>query len=357
VLSVFVNLDPADLPTPDARASAIRSALDDARRSIGSVETDHEGRRLLESDVERVSRHLTEGFSADGAHAIAIFAAGAAELFDVIKLPRPLETQVVVDDRPFVVPLSQMAREAAIWVVLVDRRSSRLFSGSGEVLREVGEVERTVHGRHSQGGWSQARYQRSIEHDVEDHLERTARGLLAVTTEAPLDHLLIGATSELAAAFERHLHPALAERLLGRFSIDVGGASAETVREAIAPLLAEERERTIAAALGRLEGELASGNGRAAAGVPNVLEALNERRVELLLSAPGQQVAGVRCPTCGWLAAEGERCPADGSQLESRENVIADAVDAALLQSARVLMLEPQSQLERHGALGALLRF
>src|SRR5207248_11803562 len=56
-------------------------------------------------------------------------------------------------------------------------------------------------------------------------------------------------------------------------------------------------------ALERLEQGLGAG-GRAAAGLDDVLEALNERRVELLLFEEGFRAPGVACPHCGWLGAD-----------------------------------------------------
>src|SRR5256885_9916650 len=46
-----------------------------------------------------------------------------------------------------------------------------------------------VHGQHDQGGWSQARYQRSVEKEVHDHLKRTAEVAFRRFQRLPFDRL------------------------------------------------------------------------------------------------------------------------------------------------------------------------
>ena len=59
-------------------------------------------------------------------------------------------------------------------VLLVNRRAARLFTGDGDALEETDRIEDDVHRQHDQGGWSQARYQRSVEKEKDDHLAHAA---------------------------------------------------------------------------------------------------------------------------------------------------------------------------------------
>jgi peptide subunit release factor 1 (eRF1) len=92
-----------------------------------------------------------------------------------------------------------------------------------------------------------------------------------------------------------------------------------------------------------------------------VLEALNERRVETLLLDPGFQAAGCTCPQCGWVGPPvGGACPADGTPVESRDDVVESAVELAMVQNADVLVVrdeDNQRELQSHGQIGAVLRF
>jgi len=90
-----------------------------------------------------------------------------------------------------------------------------------------------------------------------------------------------------------------------------------------------------------------------------VLPPLNERRVELLiLDEQFGGVTGVQCPVCGWLGLEGDRCPADGSELAELEDLTEAIIELSVQQSADLLAVRHErGALEAHGGAAALLRF
>ena len=69
-----------------------------------------------------------------------------------------------------------------------------------------------------------------------------------------------------------------------------------------------------------------------------MLPPLNERRVELLiLDEQFGGVTGVQCLECGWLGLEGDRCPADGSELVELEDLTEAMIELSVQQSAELL--------------------
>lgn len=250
------------------------------------------------------------------------------------------------------------ARVAERWcVLLLSSRTSRIFNGSRERLVEVGDVHDDVHRRHSQGGWSQARFQRGIEKEIEDHIRRTCELLFARLQREPFDHLILGGPSELSHRVEHDLHPDLRQRLAGRLDIDVERASPEEVQRRALPVIETFARRYEQEVLRRFT-EGTAPDGHAASGLDEVLELLSEQRVETLLLAQGFRAPGLVCPDCGRLSATGASCPMDGAELQPRENVVDDAVERALSQSIEVLVIGDQSsELERHGSIAALLRY
>ena len=356
VLSLFLNLDPSTLPTTRDRESAITSVLDEADRRVEAQELPHAARMALRRDAQRIREYLTsDEFSPRGGHGMAVFSAGGGEHFEVVKLPRPVPQQVVVDDIPWIEPLAHQLAGPSLLVVLVDRRRARLMRGTSERLEEVGRVRDDVHRQHDQGGLSQPRYQRAIEEEVHHHLRHTAEQVHRADAVQRFDRLIVGTTAELMHAFEAELRPNERERLLGRVDIDLETASPDAVRDAVAPLVELEERRRAHEAVERLEARLGTG-GAAASGLADVLEALTERRVETLLYAQGFSAPGAVCPRCGWLGPPTERCPVDGSATEAREDILDDAVEAALEQSADVISL-PEPELRGHGPIAAVLRF
>src|SRR3954451_15120000 len=102
VLSVFVNFDPGTFAAPPARATEISSVIDAARRRIRADEgLSHEERKALDEDVERSDSFLRD-FSPKGAHGLALFACGPADLFEAIRLPRPEQTRAQIVGTPYI---------------------------------------------------------------------------------------------------------------------------------------------------------------------------------------------------------------------------------------------------------------
>jgi len=360
VLSLFLNLDPREFATASARSTELRSVLDRAARLIREDEAlGPTARTSLRADLERIQSELgSGGLDAKGAHGLAVFASDAADLFEVLKLAEPVDHEPVIADAPFIEPLSAIGAPERWCVLLVNRRMARLFCGPGAALEEVELIEDELRRRHDQGGWSQANYQRSIDKDVADHLRHAAQVAFAhLQHDLPVG-ILIGAPHELAGDFEGHLHPYLRERLAGRLDIDVEHTSADDVRRAAEPSIEQAARAREDKALARMAEAFGAATGRAASGLPAVVAAVHEQRVEILLVEAGFAAPGVLCPTCHWLGTEEATvCPADGSATERLDDLVEAAVERSLTQAADVRVLRDRAELASHGHIAAVLRF
>jgi len=330
VLSVYFDLDPSTFPTGEARATQITSVCDQAGKEVEQLADglDHDGLVGLREDVERIRGAFDpQTMGAGGARGIAVFASGPNDLFEVVRLPHPVDTRVTIGESPDITPLAAAGERERWCVVLISSRDGRVFAGDEEGLTDLGNVYDDVHGQHSQGGWSQRRYENSVDEDRHTHLARVSDELLALLRQRPFDKLLIGGPEPLPDEFERVLHPYLAERLAGRVSIDVETATPASVLEAAAPVLAEHRAAHQRDALERLKASLGRGDGRAAAGRGEVSGALVQRRVEILLLDP---------------------------QAEDVESFIDQAIDG----SAEILVVDDETpDLAPHEGVAAVLRF
>jgi peptide subunit release factor 1 (eRF1) len=247
----------------------------------------------LRADLDSVRGVLEQPDIADeGTRAVAVFACGPAGLLETVRVGRPLETRVVIDDTPYIQPLTR-ALAGGLWcVLLANRRIARIFTGAPEQLDETDRIEDDVHSQHRQGGWSQARYQRSVEEEVRDHLAHTAAVVFGLFKREGFEQLLIGAPEETVGDLERRLHPYLKERLAGHIRVSVEDSSVDEVRAEAARGIEEHERRRERDLLDRLEQGLGAG-GRAAAGVDEVLTCLEEARVDTLLLAEDFRASGV----------------------------------------------------------------
>jgi peptide chain release factor subunit 1 len=360
VISLYMNLDPERFATPPARASQIRSLVDQARRDLEAQDgLTHDDLVTLRADIQRIDEFLSSTQAPfKGARALALFCSGQAGLFEVLQLSRPTEARVVIGPAPFVEPLVP-ALEARRWVVaLVSRREGRVLEGPADGLREGARLEDFVRGKHEQGGWSQANYERSIEKDAEDHLRRVAEAVNRLWRTEHFHRLAVGGPSEIVPRFEAHLAGDVRPNLIAeRVAVDLSSAGEEQIRRAVAKLVAEDEKRTEREALDRLEAGIGSG-GRGAGGPHDTVMALNERRVEILMLEPGKDLRGLRCPTCGLLALESDgHCPADGSEMEEFDHLAEAVVEAALAQGGEVMVVHHYPDLGPLQGIGAVLRF
>jgi peptide chain release factor subunit 1 len=353
VLSLYLNLDPSEFATPPARKSGVRSLLDEAERRIRERDgLAHEDKVALEASLERARAFLENDLPADGAHALAVFASERDDLFQALKLPRAVPNEVAIGHSPLVGPLARIARRERWCVTLVNRRDARILRGGADRLREVERIRDDVSGQHDQGGWSQARYQRGVEKEKDDHLKSTCDSLLRHFKRQPFERLIVGGPREVVTDFEHKLHHYLSERLAGRIEVDVEHSNPDQVLDAARPLIEKleaERERDALERLGE----------RGACGLEDVLPPLNERRVEvLILDEQFGGVTGVQCLECGWLGLEGERCPADGSETVPLEDLTEAMIELSVQQAADLLAVHHEREsLERYGGAAALLRF
>jgi hypothetical protein len=353
VLSLYLNLDPSQFATPPARKTSVRSLLDEAERRLREGNgLSHDDKMALQASLGRAAAFLENDLPSDGAHGLAVFASEETDLFEVLKLPRSVPNRVAIGRSPLVGPLAKLARRERWCVALVNRRDARILRGSPDGLREVLRIHDDVHGQHDQGGWSQARYQRGIEKEKDDHLKVTGDALMRHFKRQPFERLIVGGPREVVSDFEQKLHHYLRERLAGRVEVDVERSNPDRVLDSASPLIEKLEHQREREALERL-GE------RGACGLDDVLPPLNERRIEMLiLDEQFGGVTGVQCLVCGWLGLQGERCPADGSELVHLDDLTEAMIELSVQQSADLLAVRyERSALEEYGGAAALLRF
>ena len=355
VLSVYLDLDPARFATPAARDAELRALLTLARR-----ETEPVGARAEEVDaaIDRVQQL----FDADpalvrDARGLAIFSVIGADDLEIVRVPEPVDPMAVIDSVAWLEPLVAAVGRQAWGVAVVGRRAARLFRGDAHALVEFAALDEDVHRRHAQGGWSQARFQRGIEEQVGAHVRHVADLLSRAHRRRPFERVAIVASSELWPTVEAALPSDLRRRVAGVVEGDLEHAAAGDVLRTVAPVLQRverEREHDL---IGRLDEALGT-RGRAAAGLDEVLSALEQDRVEALLVLEGADLVAGRCPRCGRLFASAEAvCRVDGSQLTSVD-ASEHAVELAVRRSAEVVVVRHETApLRERGSIAALLRW
>jgi peptide chain release factor subunit 1 len=353
VLSLYLNLDPSEFPTPRDRAVEVDSLLNAAESGLREDSLDHSQREELKRDLERLRSYFTNEFDAKGTRGVAVFSAAGAGLFEVVLLPYPITSEVVIDDSPFIEPLTSVPGEDGYCVLLINRQAARILIG-GARMREVASIVDDVHGWHDQGGWSQARYQRGIMKETRDHVKHALDELFKRFKQGTIQRLIIGTPDELRGEIENGLHSYLRDRIAGWIDIDVRSSPAQVAKEA-APIIERDESEREREWLERLKSEIGR-SARGVSGLADTLEALNERRVEALLIQSGFRAGGFATASSDFLSTEPGSSPT-GEELQRREDVIEPAIESVLEQSAEIVVVRHHPDLESLGSIGAVLRF
>jgi peptide chain release factor subunit 1 len=356
VLSLYLNLDPAaNLAAPANRRSAVNSLLDEAARAVeGEEELAHDAHIALRDDVTRtreaLEANLDDGW-AEGAHALALFVCGPADLFEVVRLPRPVDNKVFIADRPSIEPMAELGPADRWAVLLLDGDDARLLEGTGDRLEESETISGDHGGRSSAGGMSAQRYERHVGMEENEFARGAAEMLRQADDRNHYARILVGTSERYFTLLRDHFPQQLAERVIGRFDAGADWESPQSIRERIEPLLQIDethRERDALDAVGA----------RGVRGLADTLPALYERRVGTLLLEPGVERPGVVCPRCRWASADEVRaCPVDGEAMKEHPNLIEWAVEVAIEQGATVLPLRRHNDLAEHDGIAAALRF
>src|SRR5438105_8509024 len=186
-ISVYVDLDPSVSATAAEVATRIHSLLDvgEKRANAERQELTHEQRQALKDDFQRLRRYFEDEFDRDGVHGAAVFCSGLDNFWRPLALSEPLPDEVKVGRDFYLTPLVPLVgRGEGALVVAVGRERGQVFRFRAARLEELVDQHDETPGRHDQGGWSQARYQRHIEElaqrhlrAVSEHLEREFRRL------------------------------------------------------------------------------------------------------------------------------------------------------------------------------------
>jgi peptide chain release factor subunit 1 len=358
-VSLYVGLDPGTVPTAGDLASHTRSALANAERQLDEQRENlsHDEKQALARDLARIESWFDSEFSREGVNGVALFAAELDDLFLPLTLPWPVDDEARIAKQLYLAPLVRLAGngDGAV-VAYVGRERGDVYRLRAGQLVPLADESAEVPGQHDQGGWSQGRYERHIEHIVDRHLRDVANAIDRCVRRLRDVRVVLAGPAETRSGFEDLLSQETRSALVGWVAAEAH-VDAQGLLEAARPLLEEWRAGREAELLGRWREEAAR-NGRAATGWEETLQAASDGRVELLLVQAGADRSAYVCPACGRAQATDGSCPLDGTTLQSADTGLDLAVHQTLTHGGTVEVIgDEHRDLEPVGGVAALLRF
>ena len=311
-------------------------------------------RECLDRDLQRISQYLDNELQ-PSANGVAIFACSAGELFETVQLTAPIDQHwLYIGDRPHLYPLARIEslypRYAA---VIADTNSARiLVVATGELVAQQ-EIKGVKTRRTTQGGWSQARYQRHIENFHLQHAKDVVDALERIVQRENIHEIVIAGDEVIVPLLREQMPKALAERVVDQVRVDKD-APLDGVLKSSLDAMRRAREQTerekVDAAVGGYRGD-----GLGVVGPEETLDALVKGQVEeLLVTAHLQELQGLKGeePLIEPVAA-GEAAQASPEAVRLAEELIAKAAQT----SARISFIQDPELLAAYGGVAALLRF
>ena len=335
-----------DASVIEADLARIRSLLSDQ-----PAEAEHFEESLA------VARRLLDAHAAPEGGALAVFASWAAGLERAFELPEPVGSRVWMGDAPYVRPAYELLDEHETYaVVVLDNTKARVYLVAPDEVDEAGRVRGDVKNRVKKGGWSQKRYARRRDKQIESYATEVADGVATLADERPFSRLVLIGSDEPVQAVTAALRTDLADLVAGTGSVDGNASDAEALEAAAE--IAEAGEREAERELWAEIREQGMGPGLSAFGATSVLKALVEHRVETVLVDREAAFDGTKCRACEAVAHGAlQTCGVCGSSDVFRVDLVEAMTEQAARTGAEVDFADPFPALAEVGGVAALLRY
>jgi peptide chain release factor subunit 1 len=355
-ISLYLDLDPSVTPTAGDAASRINALLAEGDRGFAKDTLTHDQKAALKKDFARIEEFFARDFDRDGSRGFALFVAGLDGAWSPLALTEPVADHVRIARRFHLAPLVPLVgRGDGALVAVVSRERGNLYRLRSGRLVELDDLSEEQPRRHDQGGWSQARYQRSIDNQAIQHVQTVAEELQRQLKHHKGARAVVVSTEEMRPEFESALDQESLAAVVGWTNAEAH-ANANELLASVVPVLERSRRRLEDEVVERWLEE--SGKAaRAAAGWEQTLEAASDARVQVLLYANGVRRKAWQCPQCSRVAATPGSCPLDGTRMEEHDDAVDLAVCRVLEGGGTVWALEHRTDLDDVEGVGALLRF
>ncbi|MGE3507505.1 MAG: Vms1/Ankzf1 family peptidyl-tRNA hydrolase [Vicinamibacterales bacterium] len=320
---------------------------------------------------------LIRAFLADvdpAANGLALFACSGSGLFEAMPLLAPVpEHELVISDQPHLYTLARVLDAFPRYAVVVaDTHTARVIVLAVNAVERSERVENRKTKRHKMGGWSQARFQRHVDHFREQHAKEVIDALARVVRDEGIESIIIGGDEVIVPLLEATMPKDLADRLVDVIRLDIRTPEHLILRRTLDVMRQQDAttDRDRVAALF----DAHRGGGLATVGLEDTRRALELGQVdELLLTADVDTIRPAPMPATAWPEGVGSPSlpPHDGRPESSRPSAagtdatraddVMRAADALIVQArqtaASIRFIEDPDLLKGVGGVGALLRF
>ncbi len=316
-------------------------------------------RDSLYEDLEKIKDFCSQSLPSNNYVGLALFSCSNESFWEVFHLVKSPRNMVVFDNNPYIRPLSAILDEYhRTCLFTIDRKEAKwydIYMGNITLLDTMkGDVPSKV----KEGGWegySSKRIERHLASRMQDFFKKAAKKTFDLTQGNNFVWLFLGCKEEYFHELTPLLHPYLKKKLKTHLHVNPSDSPPKILEKALElknKFKKEENQEIVEKFLHELKK-----GGLATSGLKRTLRKLNTGEVQTLLVTRHFSKPGKKCPKCQFLFEDESTCPACQIKTEAAPDIIDLSVEQAFNSSCRVRHINPPSQLDRYGGIGAFLRY
>ncbi len=286
---------------------------------------------------------------------LAVFLKGG-EVVERFETSIPFEDQVAYRRFPAISQLAFIGEEFEPYAVVhLDSRSARIFEIALGELVDSNDIRNEVHRRIHRGGWSQMRFQRSIEGEKLAHIKEVANELTELVSRYRYKRIVVLGPDKARSILRDSVTMDVGRRLVDGERVDARSADHELLQQAVDYFHQAESEEE-SAKMDRVVREIHSST-MGVSGLEDTLQYLARGQAYEVLLPAGLAQAGSQCNICGMIFKQPTKaCHAcEGTDL-TNVDLKEVATRTALKFGTRLEFVKNNGFQQRLGGAAALLR-
>lgn len=356
--SFFIDTSKNRLTKKEIQLS-VKNLLNNGKIRLEGLSFSKSNKESLLKDLEKIKKFCSSSLPDYSYVGLSIFSCSGENFWQVFNLVKSPRNMIVFDHNPYVRPLSAILEEYhRICLLTINRKEAKWYDIYMGEIEQIAGLEGDVPSRIKEGGWegySSKRIERHMNSKLHDFFKKAAKQTYSILKNHHFEWLFLACRDDYCTELEPIFHPEVKKRIKTRIKAAPGDSPKKILKEVLElknQFKKEEKEGIITL----FEEELIKG-GLAVSGLKNTLRKLNRGEIQTLLVTRHFSKPGKVCPKCQFLYADEAKCPTCRIKTQSTIDVIDEAVEAALNSSSLVKHINPPSQLDRYGGIGAFLRY
>jgi len=345
-VSLYMNLEKTNERFVEKRKKACRSVLKENSKLIEN----------FDKTMQTIEKYLVTNDGEDGQKGHVIFASNEHDFFKAYKLGLPVEDLMVVATSPYIRPVARLLEDYETFgLVVLDSHRARIYVVSSGKIEDKDRIAKDIMNKHKKGGMSQARFQRLRQGAIEHFLKEVSEGMVKLFSKDNVVKIIIAGPGEAKILLTNFLPNELKGLLLDLIDADFDEADGELVSKAKEAVQKDDKE-TVSNDVAQLNEEILK-HGLAVYGLNEVIDAVKNGQIELLLVSIGHKLSGWICEKCQLFdSGINDKCPNCSGKV-AEVDVIEEIIDFAKRTGAKIDFVDDNPILQDLGGVGGLLRF